>query len=56
MAMLYGSKESLERYENQPQKQHRYYRYNVKEGRLSVRQGENAHIEVRTGKWNKEGK
>ena len=34
VAMLYGSKESLERYENQPQKQYRYYRYNVKEGKI----------------------
>lgn len=37
VAMLYGSKESLERYENQPQKQYRYYQ---KRERLSVRQRE----------------
>ena len=50
VAMLYGSKESLERYENQPQKQYRYYRYNVKEGKIVCQaEGENAHIEYAQG-------
>lgn len=52
--MLYGSKESLERYENQPQKQYRYYRYNVKEGKIVCQaEGENAHIEYAQGSGTK---
>lgn len=54
VAMLYGSKESLERYENQPQKQYRYYRYNVKEGKIVCQaEGENAHIEYAQGSGTK---
>ena len=52
--MLYGSKESLERYGNQPQKQYRYYRYNVKEGKIVCQaEGENAHIEYAQGSGTK---
>ena len=55
--MLYGSKESLERYENQPQKQYRYYRYNVKEGKIVCQaEGENAHIEYAQGSGTKKVK
>ena len=54
VAMLYGSKESLERYENQPRKQYRYYRYNVKEGKIVCQaEGENAHIEYAQGSGTK---
>ena len=54
VAMLYGSKASLERYENQPQKQYRYYRYNVKEGKIVCQaEGENAHIEYAQGSGTK---
>ena len=34
VAMLYGSDESLEKYENQAAKAYRYYRYNVQKGEI----------------------
>lgn len=54
VAMLYGSEESLEQYENQPRKKYRYYRYNVKEGKIVCQaEGEGARIEDAQG--NKKG-
>ena len=53
-AMLYGSDESLEKYENQPAKAYRYYRYNVKKGEIvDTAYGENTQIKDAQGNLKK---
>lgn len=50
VAMLYGSDESLEKYENQAAKAYRYYRYNVQKGEIvDTAYGEGAKIQDAQG-------
>lgn len=50
VAMLYGSDESLEKYENQAAKAYRYYRYNVQKGEIvETAYGENTRIQDAQG-------